>query len=186
MVLIRPAGPGSADLEELLGPERTRELARALASQAENWARGLAPDGVYESPPDTGLVEEVERVFREGPAGPLLVVWPGLPRLRAEHGEGALEDLSQGCDLVFGPVVDGGLYLLGLVRTLPEVLEKVAEAAEGGPGSDATAAALAAAAEAGLEIGYLRPERSLRTAADVAAALADPLTPEPIRRILEA
>ena len=41
------------------------------------------------------------------------------------------------------------------------------------------------AAESGLEIGYLRPERSLASRDGVALALADPLTPEHVRNLLK-
>ncbi len=43
---------------------------------------------------------------------------------------------------------------------------------------------LAAAREAGLEIGLLRTERALHRPADVRAALADPLLPEDLGRVL--
>ena len=43
---------------------------------------------------------------------------------------------------------------------------------------------LAAARDAGLEVGILRAERALHRPADVRAALADPTLPEPIARVL--
>jgi hypothetical protein len=43
---------------------------------------------------------------------------------------------------------------------------------------------LAAARDAGLEVGILRAERALHRSADVRAALADPLLPSGLRRIL--
>jgi hypothetical protein len=43
---------------------------------------------------------------------------------------------------------------------------------------------LAAARDAGLELGFLRAERALHRPADVRAALADPLLPEDMARIL--
>ena len=43
---------------------------------------------------------------------------------------------------------------------------------------------LAAARDAGLEIGLLRTERGLQRPDDVRAALADPLLPPDLRRIL--
>jgi len=42
----------------------------------------------------------------------------------------------------------------------------------------------AAVSEAGLELGILRAERALQRPADVCAALADPLLPESLRRLL--
>jgi hypothetical protein len=110
----------------------------------------------------------------------LVVVWPALARLRRDHGQAALDDLAQGCDVVFGPLVDGGLYLLGFQRLLPLVVDLL----EGDVQPDGFAAALSVAAESGLEIGYLRPERSLASRDGVALALADPLTPSDVRASL--
>ena len=53
--------------------------------------------------------------------GPLLIVWPDLPRFRTAHAAGALDDLGAGCDVVLGPAIDGGLYLVGIARPLPEL-----------------------------------------------------------------
>jgi hypothetical protein len=43
---------------------------------------------------------------------------------------------------------------------------------------------LAAAQDAGLEVGILRAERALHRPADVRAALADPTLPEAVGRVL--
>ena len=82
---------------------------------------------------------------------------------------------------MLGPVIDGGLYLLGLTRPLGELIELPEATWSGGR---RLPAALAAASAAGLEVGMLRAERALRRPADFRAALADPLTPEPIVAIL--
>ena len=66
------------------------------------------------------LADAVGRVFAHG-AGPLLIVWPDLPQLRAEHATAALGDLEENCDLVLGPAIDGGFYLIGIPRPLPEL-----------------------------------------------------------------
>jgi glycosyltransferase A (GT-A) superfamily protein (DUF2064 family) len=80
---------------------------------------------------------------------------------------------------VFGPLVDGGFYLLGFQELVPLVLDLLGEGG-GSPGADA----LAGAAQSGFEIGYLRPERALTSSEGVALALADPLTPEEIRELI--
>jgi glycosyltransferase A (GT-A) superfamily protein (DUF2064 family) len=114
-------------------------------------------------------------------SGPLLILWPDLPRLRPEHASGALSDLDDGCDVVLGPALDGGFYLIGISRPLPGLFS-LPEQAWRSP--DVMTIGLAAARDAGLEIGILRAERALHRPADVRAALADPLLPGRFRRIL--
>ena len=92
-----------------------------------------------------------------------------------------LADLRSGCELVLGPVIDGGFYLVGLNQPHERLLEAV-QAAVGSP--DAMALGFAAVQEAGLELGLLRTERALRRPADVRAALADPCLPDAIRAVL--
>jgi uncharacterized protein len=108
-------------------------------------------------------------------------VWPDLPRLRREHASAALEDLGAGCDVVLGPVVEGGLYLLGIAHPVPKLF---ALPEQSWRGRDVMMIGLAAVREAGLEVGILRAERALNRPADVRAALADPLVPESLAKIL--
>ncbi len=109
--------------------------------------------------------------------GPLLIAWPELAVWRPVHGDGALGDLADGCGASVGPLFDGGFYLLALAESLPALLELPR-------GPDAMNRAFTAALEAELQIGLLRAERGLRTAADVAAALADPLLDADLRDLL--
>jgi glycosyltransferase A (GT-A) superfamily protein (DUF2064 family) len=113
--------------------------------------------------------------------GPLLIVWPDLPRLRPGHAQAALDDLGAGCDLVLGPAIDGGLYLIGIARPLPKLFGLPEEAWRS---RDVMMMGIAAAREAGLEVGILRAERALHRPADVRAALADPLLPDSLAKIL--
>ncbi len=64
---------------------------------------------------------------------------------------------------------------------MPSLLEL---ADESGRSSDILAMTLALVARGGLEAGLLRAERALRSPADVAAALADPLLDNELREIL--
>jgi uncharacterized protein len=171
-----------------------------------SWAEAVAPHSVHvaHDPPDAGpelrellggdpvlfpqngegiaarLADAAARVFGHT-GGPLLIVWPDLPQLRPGHAAAALEDLGSGCDVVFGPAIDGGFYLIGISRPLP-ALFGLPEQAWRSP--DVMTLGVAAAREAGLEIGILRAERALHRPADVRAALADPLLPAGIAGIL--
>ena len=101
--------------------------------------------------------------------GPLLLLAAVCPRLGAAHVATALDDLAAGCDAAYGPTLDGDWYLAGLAAPRRELLA-------GSP--------FAVAREHGLEVGLLRHERALRGPGDVAAFLADPLTPADVRAAL--
>ncbi len=193
-------------LEPLLGLDGCVALQSVLIADAVRWGREVAPGAVHvaHDPADAGrelrllvgedvsmlpqngdgiagrLADAAGRVFARAD-GPLLIVWPDLPRLRPEHAAGALEDLDAGCDLVLGPAIDGGFYLVGLARPLPRLFT-LPEQAWRSP--DVMKVGLAAVSEAGLELGILRAERALQRPADVRAALADPLLVSEVARIL--
>jgi uncharacterized protein len=193
-------------LEPLIGTAGCLTLQSSLIADTAAWARELAAGNLHvaHDPPDAGpelralvgedatlfpqngegiagrLADAVARVFAHHD-GPLLVVWPDLPRITHDHGSAAIGDLRDGCDVVLGPVIDGGLYLLGLGGPLPELFglpEQVWRSPE------VMAIGVAAARDAGLEVGILRAERALLRPADVRAALADPMLPGGIARIL--
>jgi glycosyltransferase A (GT-A) superfamily protein (DUF2064 family) len=193
-------------LEPVLGADRVAALQTKLIEDVLTWAERVAPGHVHVShdPPDAGpeiralagedvtvfpqngdgisgrLADAIGRVFAHS-AGPLLIVWPDLPRLRSAHAAAALDDLQNGCDLVLGPVIDGGFYLIAIGRPLPELFALPEQVWRG---DDAMAVAIAAARDARLEVGILRAERALHRPADVRAALADPLLPDELREIL--
>jgi glycosyltransferase A (GT-A) superfamily protein (DUF2064 family) len=78
-------------------------------------------------------------------------------------------------------VVDGGLYLIGIAHPVPKLF---ALPEQSWRGRDVMMIALSAVREAGLELGILRAERALHRPADVRAALADPLLPDALAKIL--
>ncbi len=193
-------------LEPLIGRDGCLALQAALLLEALEWARATEPREILlaHEPADAGrelqrlagddvhlfpqngegisgrVADAVARAHARSP-GPIIVVWPDIPRLRRIHADAVLGDLAAGVDLVLGPVFGGGFYLIGLARPLP-VLFSLPEQAWRGP--DSFAALLQAAARAGLETGVLRGERALHRPADVRAALADPLLPDPVARAL--
>jgi glycosyltransferase A (GT-A) superfamily protein (DUF2064 family) len=190
----------------VLGAERCVELQAALIVHATEWARAVSPGAVHvaHDPPDAGpelraligpdgalfpqngdgianrLADAAARVFTRH-SGPLLIVWPDLPRLRPEHASAALEDLHTGADVVLGPAIDGGLYLIAIPKPLPKLFALPEEVWRS---PDVMMVGIAAARDAGLEVGILRAERALHRPADVRAALVDPLLPRYIGQIL--
>jgi uncharacterized protein len=209
-VLIMARAPRRGEvhraLEPLLGPDGCLALHIALISATAAWARDVAPSAVHvaHDPPDASrglralfgpeatlfpqngdgiaarLADAAARVFTHH-SGPLLIVWPDLPRLRAQHASAALDDLSAGCDVVLGPAVQGGLYLIGIAHPVPKLFA-LPEQTWRSP--DVMAIVLSAVREAGLELGILRAERALHRPGDVRAVLADPLLPDELAKIL--
>lgn len=209
-VLIMARAPRRGEvrhaLEPLIGLDGCLALQTALIAEAVRWARALKPRAIYiaHDPADAGrdlqrltgsdvnllpqngdgiagrVADAVARLSSHS-AGPIFVIWPDLARFSAVHAEAARLDLADGADLVLGPVFDGGYYLIALARPLP-ALFALPEAVWRGP--DSFNQILVAAGHAGLEVGLLRPERALHRPADVRAALADPLLPEPVAKAL--
>jgi hypothetical protein len=209
-VLIMARAPRRGEvrraLEPLLGPAGAAALQAALIVQAFAWARAVAPDDVHVAYEPADAAGEMRRLLGAQTAlfpqngdgiagrltdaaartfvhhdGPLLIAWPDLPRLREHHARAAIGDLDAGCDLVLGPAIDGGYYLIGLARPLPQLFA-LPEQAWRSP--DAMTIGLAAARDSGLELGLLRAERALHRPGDVRAALADPLLPPEVEQIL--
>jgi glycosyltransferase A (GT-A) superfamily protein (DUF2064 family) len=208
-VLIMARAPRAGEvrraLEPLLGREGCVELQAILIAHAAAWARkiGAGAPHVAHDPPDSGgelrrlvgadavvfpqngegitgrLADASARVLARA-RGPLLIVWPDLPRLRGVHAAGALDDLRSGCDVVLGPAIDGGLYMVGIARPLPELFALPEQAWR----NDVMGVALTAIRDVGFEVGILRAERALHRPADVRAALADPLLPDDVAAIL--
>ena len=207
LVMARAPRPGEVRraLEPVLSPAGCAELEHELLEATVRWAHEVAPGRVHVAyePADAGpeihralpgahtipqsgdgiaarVGDAVGRLFAR-PPGPVLIVWPELPRLNAVHAQAALADLREGCDLVVGPTFDGNVYLLGFTRILPQVF---AIPESGWRGGRLLNALFGLSGRDGIEVGMLRPERGLRQPADVRAAVSDPLTGPRLRRIL--
>lgn len=187
-VLVMPRRTGSEALADRLGEERALALEALLGERARAAAGAVGPREILtagelgDGDLAAALAAAADRAWGAGTdRGPLVVLWPDLPRWRPDHLEAALSDLAAGCELALGPVFDGGFYLLALGRPLPGLLEMPAEA---WLRPDAMAMILALAVKDQLQAGLLRAERALRTPADAAAALADPLLDDELREVL--
>ncbi len=210
-VLLLARDPGAEplrpELAALLGPTRYVRLEEMLLARAAAWSAAVAPGRVHVAFEPAGAGSSVRelvgeeadlfaqagegasrrvaaaarRVFDAGD-GPVLIVWPDLPRWRPEHAAGALDDLGDGCDVSVGPVFDGGFYLVALARFAPAVFELPDD---GWRHPEAMGRMLAAAHQAGLDAGLLRAERALRRPSDVRAFLADPLLDDELRDVLD-
>jgi glycosyltransferase A (GT-A) superfamily protein (DUF2064 family) len=187
-VVVMPRWTGSEGLVQRLGQERAAGLDGILLDRALAAVEGVAPDELLR--PDrlgdedlaASLSTAADRAWGTGEdRGPLVVVWPDLPRWRPAHLDAALSDLAEGCDLSLGPVFDGGFYLLALARPLPGLLDL---AVESWHSPEAMTMAFTLAAKDHVEVGLLRAERALRTPADVAALIADPLTDGVLQQVL--
>jgi glycosyltransferase A (GT-A) superfamily protein (DUF2064 family) len=180
-MVMAGAARARPELRELLGEERSDAVERLLVARAMEWCDALSDGRVSVARDGEGVADAAQRVADGAGGGPVLVVWPVLPRWRPEHAAAVLDDLAAGCEASVAPVFDGGLYLLALARLIPAVLALGSEAWDS---PDVIGLVLAPINEAEAPVGLVRPERALRRAADVRAALADPLLDGELRSLL--
>ncbi|MEU3199374.1 TIGR04282 family arsenosugar biosynthesis glycosyltransferase [Streptomyces sp. NPDC006996] len=126
------------------------------------------------------LAAAVTDAFVDG-AGPLLVIGTDAPTLTGDHLAAAFAALENH-DVVLGPALDGGYYLIGLRAPHTSLF---------GLGSDVWStdrvltATLGVARREGLSVGLLCPLRDLDTPEDAAALLVDPALPAPIAALIQ-
>jgi hypothetical protein len=187
IVLARPR-PGD-ELRDTLGGARADALAQLQVARAQAWVSACLPaekvalrsGGLSDVIRDPGPIAADDVLF---------VVSPEIATWRPDLARAALDDLRTGCALTIGPIFDGGLYLLAATGAGLQLLRDGGDGAGTGaadltgPGAMATLVALAE--RAGIEVGLLRTERGLRSAGDVRALLADPLTDGELRSRLDA
>ena len=205
IVIAKAPRPGlcKTRLEPVLGPEGCARLQAALIRRAAAWAAEVGDPFVAYTPadavgdfsalaPGATLIEQVDgdlgdrlaaatKTILELHGGPVVLIGVDTPQLDVSHAEAALDDLRGGIDVTIGPAADGGYYLIGLREPHPEAFALPTEK-WGGP--EVMGLTLAAVTEAGLSVGMLRAERDLDEPHDVAAFLADPLTPPDIVELL--
>jgi uncharacterized protein len=207
LIMAKAPRPGTVKtrLTPLLGPAGCARLQAALLTHTATLAHHTAPGSTYLAfdPPDAAaevrplvpaavrLVAQVaghlgvrlaaatDTVLAQAP-GPLLVIGTDAPTLTTTILDQAVTVL-RGHDVVFGPALDGGYYLIGLHRPCLEVFA-IDSSLWSGPG--VLAASQAAAERAGLTVGLLPELRDVDTPADATALRTDPHLPPTIAALL--
>ncbi len=194
LIMAKVPRPGRVKtrLEPLLGRDGCARLQEALIRRTVRLAQQVSPAGCYlalDCPQETaGLVPGRVRVLRQRGAhlgermaqavddvladrpGPVLVIGTDAPTLTARHLRAAAERLDAGADVVFGPALDGGYYLIGLRRSTPQTFS-IDPGLWGGP--DVLRASVIAAEAAGLRTALVEAVRDLDTPEDMAAFLRE-------------
>lgn len=210
LVMARAPIPGRVKtrLEPLLGPHGCAQLQEQLIAHTIATAQQAFPGSVYLAltpggPPPPGTVT------RPGPAGvrllgqrgstlgqrmvcavadvlqhqsgPVVVIGTDAPTLGPGLLTRASALLHEGRDVVFGPALDGGYYLVGVARSLPQLFA-IDAGLWGGP--QVLTASLARAASMGLQVGTLATLRDLDTPQDAAALRASGVLPPSLDALL--
>lgn len=175
-------------LAAVLGDELAADLYRALAERvltATTPRRGEYERLVFYDPPDAGeamrawlpsgrlrrqegaglgarMQAAFDRVFARG-ARRVVLIGSDQPRLSRADVLRALDELERH-DLVLGPALDGGYYLIALRRPAPSLFEGIPWSS--GSVLDET---LARAAAEGLEVTLIDRRRDIDTVEDLAA-----------------
>lgn len=208
LIMAKAPVPGlvKTRLEPLLGPRGCAALQRELIrlatatavaagplttflavapGEAASDVGALAPAGVRTLRQDGNglgdrLTSGVATLFGGG-FHPVVVIGTDVPTLTASGLRAAFGALAEGHDVVFGPALDGGYYLVGLNAPAAGVFDLAPEL-WGGP--EVLAASLAAARAEHLRVSLLPALSDLDTPADAEGLLADPALPRPVARLL--
>ncbi len=210
VVMTRAARPGATKtrLHPLLGAAGCAELQQALLAHTVATASQVAATSLHVAvePPDAvaevaRLVGAAATVFDQQGSdlgarmctamahvaaalpGPIVLIGTDVPLLTSERIIEATELLDAGHDVVFGPALDGGYYLIALRRPTPAVFD-IDPALWGGP--RVLESSIAAARAAGLDVACLPVLRDLDTPEDARALVAGAALPPAIHTILTA
>ncbi|UQA91958.1 TIGR04282 family arsenosugar biosynthesis glycosyltransferase [Streptomyces halobius] len=209
LVMAKTPRPGTVKtrLHPLLGPQRCAVLQAELirhtletttaqglrtylayapdGGEDEDGVRDLAPAAVrllVQRGGDLGqrLTAAVAEVFADG-AGPLLVIGTDAPTLTAHHLAAAFTTLESR-DVVLGPALDGGYYLIGMHSPHPQLfaLDTACWSTD-----KVLATTFALATDTGLHAELISPLRDLDTPEDAAALRDAPLLPQRIAALLD-
>lgn len=168
-----------------VGPARAAEVYRHVGARVAAAVGAAFPLTVWYEP--AGALPEMrawlgEREFRPQPLGdlghrlghavgyhlargdgPVVLIGADAPGVDAVVVADAVRGLER-ADVVVGPALDGGYYLLGLLAKAPALFEGIAWGS-----TTVLAETLSRAAAAGLSVARLDPLRDVDTAADLAA-----------------
>lgn len=194
-------------LEPILGRPECARLQSLLIRRGAELAVAFSPDNTFISfdPPDarqemTDLIPRGVRIFPQigyhlgerlstastevfnAHQGPLLIIGTDIPTLTTDHLRKAADLLSQEKDVVFGPAVDGGYYLVGMHKPQPKLFE-IEASAWGGP--TVLALSLKAAHRSGIGVGLLETLHDLDTPEDAKTLCSDTASaPSDITKLL--
>ncbi|MBV8739911.1 MAG: TIGR04282 family arsenosugar biosynthesis glycosyltransferase [Alphaproteobacteria bacterium] len=103
-LLRRLAGDPRWRLQIAVTPDR-------MCREAARWRHRIkvAPQG------DGNLGLRMRRAIANAPAGPVVLIGSDIPAIAAHHIAAAFRLLGK-CDVVFGPAIDGGFWLVGARR----------------------------------------------------------------------
>lgn len=206
--MTRAARPGTAKtrLQPLLGAPGCARLQQALLVHTLATASPVAPTSLHVAVEPPNAVAEVARavgaaatVFAQQGSnlgarmyaavahaaatrpGPIVLIGTDVPLLTPDGIIEATGLLEAGHDVVFGPALDGGYYLIALRRPTPAVFD-IDPALWGGP--RVLEFSVAAARAADLDVAFLPTLRDLDTPEDARALAAEAALPPEIHAIL--
>lgn len=207
LIMAKEPRPGTVKtrLHPLLGPQRCAELQAGLIRHTLELTTVHAPrtylayapadggDAIGTTTPagvrlrlqrgeDLGqrLAAAVTDAFTDG-AGPLLVIGTDAPTLTGDHLTAAFTALESH-DVVLGPALDGGYYLIGLRAPHTSLFALDADVWSTDRVRTAT---LGTIRREGLSVELLCPLRDLDTPEDASALLSDPALPAPIAALIQ-
>lgn len=163
VVLDALGAPPDPELDRAVGAGAAQRLRAELRAVARRWVAGLAPGHAFEATSPAAAA-----IALHDHDGAVVLVAPDIPALGPEHARSVLDDLAQGTQLAVGSAHDARPYLVALASADPELIERAADGWE---------ALMALAADRGLTLAMLRPERRLVSPADARSLVMDPLAP---------
>lgn len=207
-IMAKAPRPGQVKtrLAPILNDIQLAELQRVLIHNAVQLAREVAPMNTYLcfDPPESGhafsalLDPQIHLIAQRGDHlgqrlmaaandiyrrtfGPLLIIGTDIPLITGQHLRHASSMLGSGFDVVIGPALDGGYYLIAMNQLELSVFD-IDPTLWGGP--DVLEATLAATNRSGLSVGFLAPLRDLDTPNDALELIKAPTLSPELRSLL--